>query len=612
MARASDSEIVRGKLTRGDVRELSRPHKTVRDAIHGDVLLNHLEVAVMDTPIFQRLRGHKQLGLTDRIYSSAEHSRFQHAIGTLFVAILMLANVNRNADLYHKPRPFRVDDYGVLVTRLAALIHDIVNIPFGHTIEDEGLLIPKDWKDAKRVEAVFNDRKEGSLFQAIVNAIAEAEYRIKTGLDDEEDNVDEDGLVEPTIDQIPAPSALAVEKAEMILNDVRAILTFDENSKNFEFAYAADIVGNTFCADLLDYLERDAHFTGTQGKFRTDRSRAISYLFIPEEIPKKRRLVIRLWHHHRFRDDVLSEIFNVLRARKDLAEGVYFHHTKVCLSAMLTAAVQRSGLIHKMERGDFLRLSDQELLDKLESSDDPVVRSLALDVKQRRLYRPVYRVSRLESVKEQAGIKFKDIMKNELRSEDGARARAEYENKLAQKCGLKPGEVIIHCPDTNMNLKAAKAQVLWEEDNKEGIVTLDEAGNDVKSRIMALDEEHKNLWKFHVFVHRRVGADQRRILAAACKDLFGRDNEIRTYRSDRKALELSVEIWRRRMNVLPHEEKWMLDLLHNRLPPEQATTTRTGAGSELTTLIDRIQEGKVLPSVQDLERIRLLRRAVLA
>jgi HD superfamily phosphohydrolase len=129
----------------------------------------------MDTSIFQRLRGHKQLGLSDRVYSSAEHSRFQHAIGTLFLAIFMLDIINRNAELYPKPRPFTVDDYGALITRLAALIHDIVNIPFGHTIEDEGLLIPKDWKDEKRVKAVFDDEGKGSLFEAVVDAIIRAE-----------------------------------------------------------------------------------------------------------------------------------------------------------------------------------------------------------------------------------------------------------------------------------------------------------------------------------------------------------------------------------------------------------------------------------------------------
>jgi uncharacterized protein len=597
----SESEIVRGKLTLREVRGLARPHKTLRDAVHGDVKLNHLEVSVIDTPIFQRLRRHKQLGLSDRVYSSAEHSRFQHAIGTLFVAILMLDIVSRNRELYRKPRPFEVNDYGALITRLAALIHDIVNIPFGHTIEDEGLLIPRDWKDAKRVKAVFDDEGEGSLFEAVVDAVVRAGTKPRQGNDDQDEEEEEESA--QSIEQLEAKRLPAREKARTILTDVKAILTYDETKdKEFEFAYATDIVGNTFCSDLLDYLERDAYFTGTQSRFRTDRSRAISYLFIPAEGPGKGRLVIRLWHHNRFKDDVVSEIFNVLRARKDLAAEVYFHHAKVCLSAMLIAAIQRSKLVEKVNRKEFLEMSDQDLINRLKSDDDEVVRSLGLAIDRRRLYKPVYLVSKLTSLREQAGTKFKKIVE-EMRSEDGATRRAEYENKLVLRCRLNQGDVIIHCPDTEMNPKAAKARVLWEEDSAEGIEILDKVPDaDTKTRIQTLLEEHENLWKFHVFVNKRVKKENRALLAAACRDLFGRDNEIKSYRSGQTAVELSIDLWASKANAPPDDVQWVSKVLQGK---QTVVATRTN----ITSLIDKIQKGKLLPSAEHLEKILALRGA---
>ena len=57
--------------------------KFIRDSIHGDLPITELEKEIMDYPQFQRLRRIKQLGFTSLIYPGANHSRFEHCIGTM-------------------------------------------------------------------------------------------------------------------------------------------------------------------------------------------------------------------------------------------------------------------------------------------------------------------------------------------------------------------------------------------------------------------------------------------------------------------------------------------------------------------------------------------------
>ena len=119
--------------------------KLIRDAVHGDIEVSSLEVELMDTSEFQRLRGIKQLGTAYLVFPSAVHTRFEHSVGTSWMAHRVLETVRRTA------RPFRKTMKGSI--RIAALLHDITHIPFGHTLEDERRVLPRHDKDEQRVES---------------------------------------------------------------------------------------------------------------------------------------------------------------------------------------------------------------------------------------------------------------------------------------------------------------------------------------------------------------------------------------------------------------------------------------------------------------------------
>jgi HD superfamily phosphohydrolase len=94
----------------------------IRDPLYGFIGLNNTEKQLIDTPIFQRLRRIKQLSNTYLVYPGATHSRFEHSLGTLYLAQIVAKKLNLNEK----------DTYNL---RLASLLHDIGHGPFSHTFE---------------------------------------------------------------------------------------------------------------------------------------------------------------------------------------------------------------------------------------------------------------------------------------------------------------------------------------------------------------------------------------------------------------------------------------------------------------------------------------------
>src|SRR5258706_5522318 len=95
--------------------------KLIRDAVHGDIEIGSLEVELIDTPEFQRLRAIRQLGTAYLVYPSAMHTRFEHSLGTLWMAHRLVQSIRRTHSV-------SLDEDRLI--RVASLLHDIMHIPF--------------------------------------------------------------------------------------------------------------------------------------------------------------------------------------------------------------------------------------------------------------------------------------------------------------------------------------------------------------------------------------------------------------------------------------------------------------------------------------------------
>ncbi len=112
--------------------EKSYKQRMYLDPIHGPIQLNlndptdNLLGKIIDTKEFQRLRRIRQMGLGWFTFHGAEHTRFGHSIGTLFIAKKMISHLSNN-----------FPEINAFKTKLlvSALIHDIGHGPFSHTSE---------------------------------------------------------------------------------------------------------------------------------------------------------------------------------------------------------------------------------------------------------------------------------------------------------------------------------------------------------------------------------------------------------------------------------------------------------------------------------------------
>jgi HD superfamily phosphohydrolase len=105
----------------------------IRDAIWNNVRLDPLALALLDTPVVQRLRYVRQLGLAFLVYPGATHSRFEHALGAYHLAGLALRLLSEHGD----GAAFTARDHALI--RAAALLHDVGHYPFSHALEEIGV-----------------------------------------------------------------------------------------------------------------------------------------------------------------------------------------------------------------------------------------------------------------------------------------------------------------------------------------------------------------------------------------------------------------------------------------------------------------------------------------
>jgi len=98
----------------------------IKDPVHGFVYITENEKNIIDTYPMQRLRRVRQLAGSEYVYPSANHTRFEHCIGVMYLAGKTLENPNISRI---------VDDDEADAARIAALLHDIGHGPFSHVFE---------------------------------------------------------------------------------------------------------------------------------------------------------------------------------------------------------------------------------------------------------------------------------------------------------------------------------------------------------------------------------------------------------------------------------------------------------------------------------------------
>jgi uncharacterized protein len=103
----------------------------IRDPIWNNIRVDTLALELVDTPVFQRLRYVRQLGLTYLVYPGATHTRFEHALGAYHLCRIAIG-------LLRERGVAEISEQECTITTIAALLHDVGHYPFSHALEEIG------------------------------------------------------------------------------------------------------------------------------------------------------------------------------------------------------------------------------------------------------------------------------------------------------------------------------------------------------------------------------------------------------------------------------------------------------------------------------------------
>lgn len=115
----------------------SKKSKLIFDPLYGFIELTALEWDIIHTPFYQRLRWIKQIGFSCYTFHGAEHSRYGHSIGVMFNAHKILESIGKAVkpkELFDNEFKSAEKNYHQSI-RLAALLHDLGTFCFSHTTE---------------------------------------------------------------------------------------------------------------------------------------------------------------------------------------------------------------------------------------------------------------------------------------------------------------------------------------------------------------------------------------------------------------------------------------------------------------------------------------------
>ena len=260
--------------------EKLRREKVFRDPIHGQIIDdNQIIMDLINTPEFQRLRRIKQLGTSSFTFHGAEHSRFGHCLGVYEITRQMCNYFQRNYPSQH-PGDGLWDDHERPVALRAALLHDLGHGPYSHTFEH-----------------IFHTNHEQITRQLIT---------------DSSTNINK--ILQRVSPDFPHQVASVIDHT-------------------YENPQVVQMISSQVDADRMDYLQRDAYYTGTNyGKFDLDRVLHVMR-------PVKRGIAFEISGMHAVEDYIISRLQMYLQ--------VYFHPVSRSMEVILDHLLMRAKYIYQ-------------------------------------------------------------------------------------------------------------------------------------------------------------------------------------------------------------------------------------------------------------------------
>jgi HD superfamily phosphohydrolase len=366
--------------------------KVVLDPVHGYIELDDLVQEILATPQMQRLRRVRQLGFSNLVYPGANHTRFEHSLGAMHLASMLI----KNLDAIEKDKKTEI--------RVATLLHDVGHGPFSHVTEN---IIDKYTR--RRHDDIKEILGKGEIRDLL------GKYGISPG------NLAKHVKGETSIGQI---------------------------------------LSSEIDVDRMDYLVRDAHYTGVEFGV-VDYNRLINQMNFYED-----RLVVDYGG--------LKAAESLLVSRFWMNTSVYYHHVTRISEAMCSKAVEYMIENQELDPFELREIDDIGLVAAMRNAAG-YAGELSQLLDARKLYKRALYVG------------MEDVGKAVLKHRDRIR-RAEQE--IADLAGVDPQYVLVDIPKTP---EMSEMRAMIKANHK--MIPLNEASHFVS----ILQEADMDNWRMGVY-----------------------------------------------------------------------------------------------------------------
>lgn len=200
----------------------------IKDPIYGYIRLTEIERDIIDTLAVQRLRRIRQLAGAEYVYPAANHTRFEHVLGAMYLAGVVVENLPTHLSSEERQK-----------VRLAALLHDVGHAPFSHLFEP--LLVK------------YLSRNHEEMSSWIIANSKLAEVISAQGLDPKELSALAVGRLsrtdKPFLNQIIS-SSFDVDKMDFVVRDSYHTGAGYGSVDVFRLIYTMDILDGNLAADI--------------------------------------------------------------------------------------------------------------------------------------------------------------------------------------------------------------------------------------------------------------------------------------------------------------------------------------------------------------------------
>lgn len=227
------------------------------------------------------------------------------------------------------------------------------------------------------------------------------------------------------------------------------------------------IVSGDIDVDRMDYLVRDAHYTGLRVSVDPERLLSVMTLRDGEFL---------------VREEGLTACESLLVARFLMYPSVYFHHTCRAGETMVVNAVR--DIISNGADYDAIRVMDDNELTSALKAGTRYSREIAERLDDRRLYKRAFEATHARATTD-------PLLQKIVRD---PKERERVQKEVADAAGLTDGQVLIDVPPIPMP-REVEAKVLTKDDQ---VVALRDASTLVRT-LVAAQMDH---WKFWVFTPR--------------------------------------------------------------------------------------------------------------